>query len=444
MPWNVSDVDSHKRGLTPAQKKKWVEIANGIYKDCLAKGGSDKTCAPKAIRIANSKFSEESTMKKETLKLNRSALSFTDHDSFAKAEPAIEGKPRKLKMTAYSGKIIKNHWYWGDLAIDTSGLKMAKKEIPILHDHMTQEKIGFGSFVVDETNALVNKEMTYVDTPFAEEFIKLSDQGFPYEASIYARPSKIQRLEEKEETEVNGFKMKGPGTVWRESVLKECSVVTFGADANTKSVAMAEDEEVVLEVTQLKQKQEEEVTMDLAKLKAEFLSLYEEVIALGKQEAETAFAVVKTGLETTIAQLTADKVQLTADKTKLSDDNKDVSARLLKVEKENAVRREEEIRLSADSIFSAKLVAASIPERLHAKVKKQIDYGKFIKEDKLDVTAFSAAIDTELKDWAPVEGEEQSVLGMGYSRPADGGAVDSDAMVDRMLKSVGQGKTATN
>jgi len=444
MPWNVSDVDAHKRGLTPAQKKKWVEIANGIYKDCLAKGGTDKTCAPKAIKIANSKFSEESIMKKETLKLNRSALSFTDHDSFAKTEPTAEGKPRKLKMVAYSGKIIKDHWYWGDLAIDTSGMKMAKREIPILNDHMTQEKIGFGSFIVDDKHALINDDMTFVDTPFASEFIKLSDQGFPYEASLYAKPLKIERLSEDEKAEVNGFTMKGPGTVWRESVLKECSVVTFGADANTKSVAMAEDEEVVLEVTQLKQKQEEEVTMDLAKLKAEFLSLYEEVIALGKQEAETAFAVVKTGLETTIAQLTADKVQLTADKTKLSDDNKDVSARLLKVEKENAVRREEEIRLSADSIFSAKLVAASIPERLHAKVKKQIDYGKFIKEDKLDVTAFSAAIDTELKDWAPVEGEEQSVLGMGYSRPADGGAVDSDAMVDRMLKSVGQGKTATN
>ena len=444
MPWNVSDVDAHKRGLTPAQKKKWVEIANGIYKDCLAKGGTDKTCAPKAIKIANSKFSEESIMKKETLKLNRSALSFTDHDSFAKTEPTAEGKPRKLKMVAYSGKIIKDHWYWGDLAIDTSGMKMAKREIPILNDHMTQEKIGFGSFIVDDKHALINDDMTFVDTPFASEFIKLSDQGFPYEASLYAKPLKIERLSEDEKAEVNGFTMKGPGTVWRESVLKECSVVTFGADANTKSVAMAEDEEVVLEVTQLKQKQEEEVTMDLAKLKAEFLSLYEEVIALGKQEAETAFAVVKTGLETTIAQLTADKVQLTADKTKLSDDNKDVSARLLKVEKENAVRREEEIRLSADSIFSAKLAAASIPERLHAKVKKQIDYGKFIKEDKLDVTAFSAAIDTELKDWAPVEGEEQSVLGMGYSRPADGGAVDSDAMVDRMLKSVGQGKTATN
>mgnify|MGYP001393469562 CR=1 FL=1 len=70
-------------------------------------------------------------MKKETLKLNRSALSFTDHDSFSKINPATEGKPRTLKMVAYSGKIIKNHWYWGDLAIDTSGMKMAKKEIPI-------------------------------------------------------------------------------------------------------------------------------------------------------------------------------------------------------------------------------------------------------------------------------------------------------------------------
>ena len=107
MPWTVADVDSHKKGLTPEQKKKWVAVANGIYKDCLAKGGTDKTCAPKAIRIANSKFSEESIMKKETLKLNRSALSFTDHDSFSKIAPAAEGKPRTLKMVAYSGKIIR-------------------------------------------------------------------------------------------------------------------------------------------------------------------------------------------------------------------------------------------------------------------------------------------------------------------------------------------------
>ena len=57
MPWTVADVDKHKKGLTPAQKKKWVSIANGVLKDCKAKGG--KGCDAKAIRVANSNFSEK-------------------------------------------------------------------------------------------------------------------------------------------------------------------------------------------------------------------------------------------------------------------------------------------------------------------------------------------------------------------------------------------------
>ena len=57
MPWKTSDVDSHKKGLTDAQKKKWVSIANSALASCIKGGGSDATCAPKAIRIANSKVS---------------------------------------------------------------------------------------------------------------------------------------------------------------------------------------------------------------------------------------------------------------------------------------------------------------------------------------------------------------------------------------------------
>ena len=147
MPWSVGDVDHHKKGLTPEQKKKWVVIANGIYKDCLAKGGDDKSCAPKAIRIANSKFMEVSMKKTEAVKLTKAALCFNDHEAFASVTPHKEGTKRGIKMTAYSGKLIKDHWYWGDLAIDTQGLKLSKTNIPILEDHETSRKIGFGSFV---------------------------------------------------------------------------------------------------------------------------------------------------------------------------------------------------------------------------------------------------------------------------------------------------------
>lgn len=53
MPWKVSDVDSHKKGLTTEQKKKWVAIANAVLAECEKNNGSN--CDAKAIRIANSK-----------------------------------------------------------------------------------------------------------------------------------------------------------------------------------------------------------------------------------------------------------------------------------------------------------------------------------------------------------------------------------------------------
>lgn len=50
MPWTISDVDRHNKGLSKSQKKKWVKTANAI----LAKDGDEG----KAIRIANSRVQE--------------------------------------------------------------------------------------------------------------------------------------------------------------------------------------------------------------------------------------------------------------------------------------------------------------------------------------------------------------------------------------------------
>jgi hypothetical protein len=53
MPWKVDKVDEHKKGLTDEQKKKWVATANSTLKSCMDKGGTEKECAGKAIKIAN-------------------------------------------------------------------------------------------------------------------------------------------------------------------------------------------------------------------------------------------------------------------------------------------------------------------------------------------------------------------------------------------------------
>jgi len=53
MPWTENDVESHKKGLTDKGKRQWVHIANSVLAKCIADGGDDKSCAPKAIRQAN-------------------------------------------------------------------------------------------------------------------------------------------------------------------------------------------------------------------------------------------------------------------------------------------------------------------------------------------------------------------------------------------------------
>jgi hypothetical protein len=53
MPWTITDVDRFKRGLTPAQKRQWVQVANDALRRCLQRGGNQRRCESSAIRQAS-------------------------------------------------------------------------------------------------------------------------------------------------------------------------------------------------------------------------------------------------------------------------------------------------------------------------------------------------------------------------------------------------------
>jgi len=53
MPWTVEDVEQFKKGLSKHQKERWVRVANSVLKKCMDDGGTDKKCAPIAIKQAN-------------------------------------------------------------------------------------------------------------------------------------------------------------------------------------------------------------------------------------------------------------------------------------------------------------------------------------------------------------------------------------------------------
>lgn len=376
-------------------------------------------------------------MKKETVKLTVGAMQLVDEGCSASvkfSEDDSEKKKPQLEMVGYSGGIIKGHWYWGDLSIDLAGMKFPKAKFPILAEHDINRKIAFATKMSIEGNQLTVAKAEFIDTPDSLEFRSNSAQGFPYEASIYARPTKIQRLMENEEAEVNGYTMKGPGTIWRASTFKEVSVCTFGYDSNTKSAAMSESEELSIEFSapEAKLNHKEEVSMDALKFKTDFPDEYAKLAQEITDSLEGKFSEEKKALETQIESLTNQNTQLSAD-------NKDVEKRLLKLEKEDALRAETQLKESVKAVFAEKFKASGLPDRLSDKIKKLVGHEQFVADGVLDTEAFGAALEKEFADWT--EGDD-SVLGFSTSSKNHGDetgtklSAECDASAKRMLESL--------
>lgn len=59
MPWKISDVDEHIKGLTDQERETWVKVANTVLAECLKADGEESECEGKAIRIANAVAKKE-------------------------------------------------------------------------------------------------------------------------------------------------------------------------------------------------------------------------------------------------------------------------------------------------------------------------------------------------------------------------------------------------
>lgn len=369
-------------------------------------------------------------MNKETQKISKAALCFMDHECFAQVK--VKDDQDQLLMVAYSGGIIKGHWYWDSLAIDLSGMSFPKSKYPVLENHDRSKKLAFSKKPKIDSGALVIDSAEFVDTPESLEFRKLSKQGFPYESSIYATPTVIERVLEGASVKVNGMTMKGPGTVWRKCVYKEASACVFGYDSNTKATAFA-DEEIELTVETVGDKiiKEEVTHMTLAELKVQHPGMFAEF----KTEVETGMQVKFDGEKASMeAKFVEDKAQL---ETKHAEEKADLEKasglqlserdeRILKLEKSDVIRTESEREKDAKTTWTDKLSNSAIDPRLHEKIMGYVPASKFVKDDAFDREAFAAAVDAEIKDWEGRLPKHSSVIGGGFA-PKD--AVSNDKLV---------------
>lgn len=322
-----------------------------------------------------------------------------------------ENKEPQLRMDVYSGGMIKDHFWWGNLVIDLEGMVFDKKKFPILEDHMTDKKIGFsGKPSISEGKLTIDpKNAEFVDTPSADEFVRLSKQGFPYQSSLYAKPLQIDRFEKGQgNIEVNGKKFKDVDTVWRKSLFKESSICVFGYDSNTNSSAFTEELDINEAETNESQslsesedlKGKEDVIMTKEEMKEKYPELFKEITEEAVAAAQTSFSADKQKAED----------EVTALKTQLAEKND----RILKLEKSDALRSISERKAIAKGIWAQKLSQSTIPESLYDKVTAMIPAEKFVKDDVLDETAFAEAVVAEIADWEK-KGATTTVIGSGFT-----------------------------
>lgn len=348
-------------------------------------------------------------------KLPKGALRLVDTGAGCTAYAFSEGedKPKKLKMVGYSGGIIKGHWYWGDMAIDVAGMSFDQKRYPILEDHMTNKKIAhMGRPIVENGKIEAPDDVVFTDTEESLEFQKLSSSKppFPFQASIYAKPTNIERLEEGAEAEVNGYKFKGPGHIWRKSIFKEMSVCVFGWDSKTTASAFSKEvmEETECEETTLKLEQklqeggEENMPFDINELEKDKTALAK-LTALVAEPLKEAFSALLAPITEKLASTEA-LIQ-------------DIQGENVKLRREVEVSKEKGLQVEVHAIWTEKLSSSTLPKRIQEKIRKNVDFNTFVENDVLKKEEFCKAVDEEVKFWEEsVQSGGEDVMGGGVSQ----------------------------
>ena len=145
------------------------------------------------------------------------------------------GKKRTFTGVAYSGEVIQSHYYWGDVIFDLDTIQM-KTPLGALIDHDTDRRAGVVRNFTKDNQGGLKVSGDLLSNKNGQEVAQDSDEGYPWEMSVYIVPGSIEEVD-RGEVVVNGKTLKGPITIFRNGVIREVSFCALGADDNTSAVA---------------------------------------------------------------------------------------------------------------------------------------------------------------------------------------------------------------
>ena len=161
---------------------------------------------------------------------------------------ADEAATPTFELVAYTGASIRQGWSRNPLVVDLAQID-ASRPIPILYAHgkempLLDSVIGRSVEATNDGSQLVLRGELIRGTAAGDKLIALAKAGVPLQASIGADVGSIENIAAGASVTVNGREFPGPISVARGAVLRETSVVLFGADGATSAAIAAEASEV--------------------------------------------------------------------------------------------------------------------------------------------------------------------------------------------------------
>lgn len=218
---------------------------------------------------------------KRVLTADNSQFAFASNIQFSLtggAQSNPEERKRTFSGVAYSGEVIQNHYYWGNVVFDLSSMSVPAK-LPALVDHDRSARAGYADSSMITADGLVVAG-TLLSNAAGKEVASDSDEGFPWQMSVHINPGSIEEISPGTSVEVNGKIHTGPLTVFRNSRISEVSFTATGWDPNTSAAAMSRGGD---------QPPQGETAMDLKQLQDRVAALEAENVTLqaSKQTLET-------------------------------------------------------------------------------------------------------------------------------------------------------------
>lgn len=135
--------------------------------------------------------------------------------------------------TAYTGAVIDD---WGERIIIDLATTRTAEQMPLLHEHRREQTIGtISQAAITDTAITFTGELFADIDDTAKTIATKAARGLHYQMSVGLYQAKGQLVPEGHSVNINAQTHQGPLVVLTGGTVREVSVVTLGADANTNA-----------------------------------------------------------------------------------------------------------------------------------------------------------------------------------------------------------------